>query len=191
MSDAAGLQEKEIIMEVSETGGGGRRSRKRHAGSKRKTRASSEVDESAVVTKEEAIPKSNPNQSPTMVKGIPPVVTQQGGVKPAQTAQTVILAPPKKKLAKVMLIPKSKAVVGKIRVHPKKTFKAKRVRVTIDNTAKTIKHRKVAMEKIESMTEDQVRSAAVNAKLSRRETVAKVPIGLLRQMLKDYQSMRL
>jgi hypothetical protein len=47
------------------------------------------------------------------------------------------------------------------------------------------------MEKIESMTEDQVRAAAVNAKLSRRETVAKVPIGLLRQMLKDYQSMRL
>lgn len=173
-------------MEVSETAGGGRRSRKRLGGSKRKTRTvEGEVDTTATVTKEEDTTKPNP----TVVKGpIPPVVTQQGGAKPAQT---VILAPPKKKLAKVMLVPKSKPVVGKVRVHAKKTFKAKRVRVTIDNTAKTIKHRRVAMEKIESMTEDQVRSAAVNAKLSRRETVAKVPIGLLRQMLKDYQSMRL
>jgi hypothetical protein len=47
------------------------------------------------------------------------------------------------------------------------------------------------MEKFDALSEDQVRAAAVNAKLSRRETVEKVPIGLLRQMLKDYQSMRL
>jgi len=189
MSDAAGLQEKEIVMDVTQTGG--KRSRKRQMGSKRKTRAAEGVGDEhpTVVTKEEAAVKPTQPQHPTTVTGTPPVVTQQGGAKPV--TQTVILAPPKKKLAKVMLIPKSKTVVGKVRVHPKKTFKAKRVRVTIDNTAKTIKHRRTVMEKIEAMTEDQVRAAAVAAKLSRRETVAKVPSGLLRQMLKEYQPMRL
>jgi hypothetical protein len=178
------MSEKEIVMDVRE--GGGRRSRK--ARSKR-SRRSQETDGGdsgpAIVTKDEATVK------PTVVgpNGPPPVVSQKGGVAtPSQT--TVILAPAKKKLAKVMLVPKS-TVAGKVRVHPKKTFKAKRVRVTIDNTAKTLKHRRVVMGKFDAMTEDQVRSAAVAAKLSRRETVAKVPIGLLRQMLKDYQSMRL
>jgi hypothetical protein len=43
---------------------------------------------------------------------------------------------------------------------------------------------------VDTMTEDQVRAAAVAARLSRRETVAKAPIGLLRQMVKDYRIMK-
>jgi len=157
-------------MDVRE--GGGRRSRKRLGASKRKTRTSpEEVEEATVVTKDQA-----PAQ--------PPVVqTVQKAPVP-----TVILAPAKKKAMKVMLVPKNKATVG--HKLPKKTFKAKRVRVTIDNTVKTQKQRKFVMEKIEAMTEDQLRAAAVSARLSRRETVEKVPIGLLRQMMKDYQTMR-
>ncbi len=114
--------------------------------------------------------------------------SQTGGAKPP----VVVIAPAKKKPAKVMFVPKEKKAVapGHSRVIPKKTFKAKRVRVVIDNTAKTQKHRTQVMGRIDAMTEDQLRGAAVSARLSRRETVAKVPVDLLRQMLKDYQSMR-
>jgi hypothetical protein len=178
------MSEKEIVMDVRE--GGGRRSRKARSKRSRQSQGieGEEASGPAIVTKDE------PTVKPTVAgpHGAPPVVTQKGGVAASQT--TVILAPAKKKPAKVMLVPKS-TVAGKVRVHPKKTFKAKRVRVTIDNTAKTLKQRRIVMGKFDAMTEDQVRSAAVAAKLSRRETVAKVPIGLLRQMLKDYQSMRL
>jgi hypothetical protein len=100
----------------------------------------------------------------------------------------VVLAPPKKKPAKVMLVPKGKT--GTPHHQPAKTFKAKKFQVTIDNTAKTQKQRKAVLSKVEAMTEDQVRAAAVAVRLSRRETVAKVPINLLREMLKDYQMMR-
>jgi hypothetical protein len=115
-------------------------------------------------------------------------IPQAGGAKPP----VVVIAPAKKKPAKVMFVPKEKkaAVPGHSRVIPKKTFKAKRVRVVIDNTAKTQKHRTQVLGRIDAMSEDQLRGAAVSARLSRRETVAKVPIDLLRQMLKDYQSMR-
>jgi len=117
-----------------------------------------------------------------------PPVPHVGGAKPP----VVVIAPAKKKPAKVMFVPKEKkaTVPGHSRVIPKKTFKAKRVRVIIDNTAKTQKHRTQVMGRIDAMSEDQLRGAAVSARLSRRETVAKVPVNLLRQMLKDYQSMR-
>lgn len=76
------------------------------------------------------------------------------------------------------------------RISAAKTFKARRVSVTIDNTAKTQKRRKQTLQRVEGMSEDELRGAAVAAKLSRRETVAKVPVELLRQMLKDYYMMR-
>jgi hypothetical protein len=85
----------------------------------------------------------------------------------------------------LLLVPKGKPVVAR-----RKTFRAKRVNVTIDNTAKTQKHRKEVMAEVENMSEDQIRAAAVHARLSRRETVAKAPIGLLRQMVKDYRTMK-
>jgi hypothetical protein len=71
-----------------------------------------------------------------------------------------------------------------------KTFKARRVSVTIDNTAKTQKRRRQLRQRVEVMTPEQLRTAAVTAKLSRKETVEKVPVDLLRQMLKDYYTMR-
>jgi uncharacterized membrane protein len=98
----------------------------------------------------------------------------------------VVIAPPKKKPARVLLI----AGTTKMKKEPRKTFRAKMVRVVIDNTAKTQKRRRQSMQRIDVMTDEQIRAACLAAKLSRTETVAKVPIGLLRQMLKDYQSMR-
>jgi len=62
--------------------------------------------------------------------------------------------------------------------------------VVIDNTAKTQKRRRQTLQRVDALTDEQVRQACLDSKLSRKETVAKVPIGLLRQMLKDYQTMR-
>lgn len=86
-----------------------------------------------------------------------------------------------------MLVPKK---THAITMRPQKTFKAKRVRVTIDNTAKTQKKRRMTLARVDAMTEDQLRETAVATKLSRIETVKKVPTDLLRQMLKDYYTMR-
>ena len=115
-----------------------------------------------------------------------PVQPVQPVVHPKPVTK-VVLAPPKKKAAKVMLVPKGKPIRPTAAT---KTFKIKKVRMVIDNTAKTQKRRKDIMTTIDAMTEDQVRAAAVTARLSRRETVSKVPIDLLRQMMKDYQTMR-
>ena len=72
----------------------------------------------------------------------------------------------------------------------KKTFRARKVRVTVDNSAKTVKRRRSVLSKIDAMTEEQLRAKAVAIKLSRPETVAKVPVQLLRQMIKDTYTMR-
>jgi uncharacterized protein YjiS (DUF1127 family) len=101
----------------------------------------------------------------------------------------VVIAPPKKKAPKLLFVPKNK-VASPMRAAAAKTFKARRVSVTIDNTAKTQKRRRQTVQKVEGMSDDQLRAAAVAAKLSRRETVEKVPADLLRQMLKDYYMMR-
>jgi hypothetical protein len=114
-----------------------------------------------------------------------PELAAVGGGKP-----TVVIAPAKKKPAKVMLVPKSKTGGHAHRLAIKKTFKAKRVCLTIDNTAKTRKHRQAVLQKVDSMSTDQLRAAAVAARLSRRESVAKVPEKLLRQMVRDYQTMK-
>lgn len=113
---------------------------------------------------------------------------QAGGAakKSVATAPVVVLAPAKKKPTKVMLVPKS-AIARPI---PKKTFKARKVRVTVDNSAKTVKHRRSILGRIDAMTEEQLRAKAVAIKLSRPETVAKVPVALLRQMIKDTYTMR-
>lgn len=161
---------KEIQMDAP-IEGGARRSRKHRAGSKRKTRGTDTVEkESTVVTKDDHKP------APVVA----PTVSVVQGPK-------VVIAPAKKKPAKIMLVPKGTAT---IRTVPRKTFKAKRVKVTIDNTVKTQKHRKSVLASVDSMTDDQIRAAAVQARLSRRETVTKAPIDLLRQMVKDYQTMK-
>ena len=166
---------KEIQMDMP-LEGGGRTSRKRRAGGKR--RKTREADgEATIVTKDQA-PIST--LSPVLAQA--PTYASVPAKKP-----TVVLAPPKKKVPKVLLVPKGKVVSRPLH---RKTFKAKRFKVTIDNTAKTQKHRKAVVAEVETMTEDQVRAAAVAARLSRRETVTKAPIGLLRQMVKDYRIMK-
>lgn len=100
----------------------------------------------------------------------------------------IVIAPPKKKPAKVMLVPKK---IGEtVSIRPQKTFKAKHVKVVIDNTAKTQKRRRLTLQEVEAMSEEDLRLEAVRARLSKPETVAKVPVDLLRQMLKDYRMMR-
>ena len=181
MTEAASSDVKEVAMDVpvEQTGGGTRR--RRRAGGRRKTRGAGGIENgpfqeggsATTVEKEHAV-------------AAPAPATQSGGAKKAVAAPVVVLAPAKKKTAKVMLVPKSKVAAAPA----KKTFKAKRVGIVIDNTAKTHKHRKQVLGRIDAMTEDQLRGMAVSAKLSRRETVAKVPVDLLRQMLRDYYIMR-
>jgi hypothetical protein len=116
-----------------------------------------------------------------------PVTTanQVGGANPK-----VVIAPPKKRPPKLLLVPGAKTHAAARAAALQKTFKAHKVRVLIDNTAKTQRRRRLTLQAVEAMTENQLRDAAVAARLSRRETVEKVPIPLLRQMLKDYRMMR-
>ena len=122
-------------------------------------------------------------------------VAKQLASKPALAAPVVVLAPAKKK-AKIMLVSKKQIVAAASgatpakAVVPQKTFKAKRVRVTIDNTARTQKRRRQVLRSVDSLTEEQLREQAVKFGLSRADTVKKVPVDLLRKMLKDYYAMR-
>lgn len=166
MNANANLNEKEVVMEVKE---GGAKTRRR----RRKGAAATGAVEATLVTKAEAVPVAKPT-APT-------------GIVSSVKKPVVVIAPPKKKVPKVMLVPKSKSVPT---VNLKKTFRAKRIAVTINNTAKTQKQHRGIVENVDAMTDDQVRAAACSAKLSRRETVGKAPITLLRQMIKDYQLMK-
>jgi len=164
------MSEKEVIMDVKE-GGAKARTRRRRRGA----RAAGDGNEPATVTKTGADVTIAPVSAPASVSA------------KAVKKPVVVLAPPKKKVPKVMLVPKGKPTVKPVL---KKTFKAKRVAVTINNTAKTQKQHRSIVEDVDSLTDDQVRAAACSAKLSRRETVGKVPITLLRQMIKDLQLMK-
>ena len=197
---------KEVFMEVG-TGGGTeeeieeegeygttRRRRRRVGGGRRRRTARAAVDASggdvsvhkevvgtpAVVAT--VVNKPAPLAPPTPSVSTPSVATVLGA-KPQ-----IVIAPPKKKPAKVMLVPKK--IGSPLVVRPQKTFKAKRVRVVIDNTAKTQKRRRLTLQEVESLSEEDLRLEAVRARLSKPETVAKVPVDLLRQMLKDYRMMR-
>jgi hypothetical protein len=194
MADAA--QVKEVVMDVVSAGadmegGASTRRRRRGAGGGRRRRTQRRGDAEAV-TEAVAVDK---------VDAAPAPVQQAGGgghahKKPAPApavatapapAPKIVIAPPKKKPAKLVLVPKTKPHAV---ARPQKTFKAKRVRVTIDNTAKTQKKRRMTLARVDAMTEEQLRETAVATKLSRIETVKKVPVDLLRQMLKDYYTMR-
>ena len=124
--------------------------------------------------------------APVIPMSVAPLPTQTGGAAPK-----VVIAPPKKRPAKLLLVPSAKSPTATSRVAAlQKTFKAHRVRVLIDNTAKTQKRRRQTLQAVDAMTEEQLRAAAIAARLSRRETVEKVPVELLRQMMKDYRMMR-
>jgi hypothetical protein len=174
-------QIKEVQMDTPYEGG----SRKKRGRRTRKNAAGSEGAEPAVGPVVEKAPASAPAAKAVTPTG--PVVKTKSIVP----VPTVIIAPPKKKPIRVLLVPSQATAtpVKKMSI-ARKTYKAKCVRVIIDNTAKTQKKRRQTMQKIDALTDEQVRQTCLEAKLSRKETVAKVPIGLLRQMLKDYQTMR-
>lgn len=184
-------------MDVVAAEGGGRR--RRRGTSRRRARATAEQegggDDGLAVSVEKALdtpvaavapaPALAP-VAPTVLKvGGGPVVHRKPAAPTAAAVPKVVIAPPKKKPAKLLLVPKAR-----VRTHAPKTFKARRVSVVIDNTARTVKRRRQTLQRVEGMSEEQLREAAVAARLSRAETVAKVPADLLRQMLKDYYTMR-
>lgn len=170
---------KEVQMDVP-VGKGKRRARRTRKGS-------AAPEEDAVVEKAPAKVKE-PSSSSTKE----PSPSSKETSKETKPAPNVVLAPPKKKPTRILLV-SSKAVApspSKRSTLARKTYTAKRVRLVIDNSAKTVKKRRQTLQKIDALTDEQVRQACLDAKLSRKETVAKVPIALLRQMLKDYQTMR-
>ena len=189
---------KEVQMDyLAEEGGARRRGRRRRTRKGSVTASSDETGpdqgQSPVVEKEASA--SVPASASVKV----PVVKQKvtAPVVPVIPPK-VVIAPPKKKVARVLLIAAKpsglvagKPVTGILKKDiQRKTFRTKHVRLVIDNTAKTQKRRRQTLQKIDALTDEQVRQACLDAKLSRKETVAKVPVGLLRQMLKDYQTMR-
>jgi hypothetical protein len=164
---------KEVAMDAPQEDG----TRKRRRLRRRRATAKQDAESDATVVEKADAPAE-------VAKPVPPVVNNKVAVaKPP----VVILAPAKKKTPKVMLVPKRSPTVAKT---AKKPFAAKRVHVVIDNTAKTQKRRRQTMQRVDAMTDDQVRATAVGSKLAKRETVAKVPVALLRQMVKDYYTMR-
>jgi hypothetical protein len=169
---------KEVSFDVAaaDTMSGGTRRRRGRGRKTMKQQGGADEGSDVGIQKAEVAPAPAPAP---VVKELAPI--QSGGAAPV-----VVIAPAKKKPAKLMLVPKGKA--GKPAL--KKTFKAKRVCVTIDNTAKTRKHHQSLLQKVDSMSVDQLRAAAVASRLSRRESVAKVPEKLLRQMVRDYQTMK-
>ena len=177
---------KEVMMDMPESASGGTR-RRRRRGARRTVQAGGDngVTMGAAVEKVDA-PAPAPILSSKELAPLPAVGhgLQAGGGAPKK-APVVVLAPPKKKPTKIMLVPK-----GKMKKLVRKTFKAKRVHLTIDNTAKTVKHRCQVLGRVDAMTDDQVRAAAVAARLTSRERVAKAPIALLRQMIRDYHTMK-
>lgn len=185
MADAAGVNVKEVIMDLdteSQVGGDGiTRKRRRGAGSRRRRRVQKDGNTGGVQEEDTALVAVD------KVQEAAPQALAASIKKPvAAIAPKVVISAPKKKAAKIMLVPKKIHVIAR----PQKTFKAKRIRLTIDNTAKTQKRRRMTLARVDAMTEEQLRETAVSMKLSRIETVKKVPVDLLRQMLKDYYTMR-
>jgi hypothetical protein len=158
---------KEVSMDVTVTG-----SKKRRRRTRKET--------TSTVEKDHAEPVKVSSHEPRPITG-QPVSGQPVSARP------VILAPARAKVSKVLLIPKG---ATKPKPMHRKTFKAKRVQVVIDNTKKTQTRRNKVVADIDSMSEETLRAAAVSAKLSKAETVAKVPLPLLRQLMKDYRMMR-
>ena len=186
-------QIKEVQMDMPYDGVGGSRKRKGRRTRKNAVGTGSESDATGSGAVVEKAPASTSASTSSPSPSTKATATASGPVvKTKSPAPTVVIAPPKKKPIRVLLVPSKAATnapVKKLSI-ARKTYKAKCVRVVIDNTAKTQKKRRQTMQRIDALTDEQVRQACLDAKLSRKETVAKVPIGLLRQMLKDYQTMR-
>lgn len=196
----------DVMLESSGHSDGGGTRKQRTAGRRRRTRSAAgnsgmedQVGGGADVAVEKIPPSSGATglsvsvsvKHPIAHAPVAPMIlaapVQNGGGGPAPK---VVIAPPKKRPPKLLLVPGIKKPMGGVAAALQKTFKAHKVRVLIDNTAKTQRRRRQTLQAVEAMTEDQLRGSAVAARLSRRETVEKVPVDLLRQMLKDYRMMR-
>ena len=151
-------------------------------------------------TQQPTLPQQPPAPQPTpATQPTPQSQPAQPQPKPKPNSQQpvqVIIAPAKKKLPKVVLVPKTATTTTAAtaavaptkppRIKPK-TFKSKRVSMIVDNTRKAKQHRTTVLSQVDSLTDEQVREAAVTARLSQPKKVETVPIELLRQMVKDYQ----
>jgi hypothetical protein len=187
MATIAPSEFKEVIMTVQ---GGGDMTRKRRGRKSRRQQEEGEQVGGEWAASVEKVGAAAPTPAPVTAPVPAPVQApaQVPAPAPKQTGgqPVIVLAPAKKKPAKVMLVPKGK--------HPhrmlKRTFKARRVHMTVDHTAKTQKRRRQLVQRIETMTDDQLREATVAARLTRRESVANTPASLLRNMLRDYQTMK-
>ena len=127
----------------------------------------------------------------TMVeKDSEPIKTE--GTHPTDSKSKVpvkIVLAPAKKVPKVLLVPKG---VEKEKPKPvaRKTFRAKKIHMVIDNSAKTQKKRRNVLTEIDSMTDEQVRAAAVSSKIYTKEAAAKLPLPLLKSLMKDFRMMK-
>lgn len=185
---------KEVQMDVpTDQAGGGATRRRRRARRAKTQRGGAAAETAGVSTGESVLVEKAISSAPVAPTAAPAAPIQAGGAKkaaPAATAAPVVVLAPAKKKAKVMLVSKKAIAASGGASAANKTFKAKRIRVTIDNTARTQKRRKQVMRSVESLDETQLREQAVRFGLSRADSVKKVPIDLLRKMLKDYYAMR-
>lgn len=158
---------KEVAMDVTETGKRRRRRRTRKA----------EISDDTTVEKEEAVKKDE-------TKGVKAPEKLPRISQTSQKPQTIVLAPAK---PKVMLVPKE---IKKVKPSPRKTFKARKLQVVIDNSAKTQTRRKKVVADIDSMSDEKVRELAVSSKIYTKEAAAKLPLPLLKSLMKDYKIMK-
>jgi hypothetical protein len=156
---------KEVAMDVSEPGKKRRR---------RRTRKALISDDTTVEKEAESIKKEEPLK---VFKGFK-------ALEAPRVTQTIVLTPAK---PKVMLVPKE---IKKVKPSPRKTFKARKLQVVIDNSAKTQTRRKKVVADIESMSDEKVRELAVSSKIYTKEAAAKLPLPLLKSLMKDYRMMK-
>lgn len=184
---SSGTEEKSVTFEVAETqsGGGSRRRRTRKSVIKNHNDIENQSKKNESEIKEEG--EGEGKRQITIEKIKPVELSKQ---KPEGPPPPVVIAPPKKRPPKLLLVSGGNNLKKSRALQQSKTFKAHRIKILIDNTARTQKRRRQTLQAIDAMTDEQLRNAAVSAKLSKTETVAKVPKELLRQMLKDYRIMR-
>ena len=162
---------------------GGKATRKRRQRRRKTTFSASENTEDNATTVVEKEKEKEKEPVAIVKRERAPVASAASSASVAAPIQKIVLAP-KKKPAKVVLVPRS------ARRLVKKTFKARRIRMQIDNTEGTRKKQRSFNKRIDAMSDAQVRESVVNAKLARAETLAKAPPSLLREMLRDYHVLR-
>ena len=96
------------------------------------------------------------------------------------TPQKIVLAPPKPKHAKVLLVPKD---VKQTKPHTRKQFVSKRF--LLNRSPKLETRRRKILAEIDTLPDEKVRDLAVSSNIFTAEAVKKVPIKLVRSVIKD------